>query len=101
MALPDIDTDPCGRAAALRALRDERMLEGTETQVRHRTFDSEREVRFDKFDAAALDRMIREAEAACSALTGAPNPRGRFAMRGGSFGDGNPPYPRRRPSIGP
>lgn len=100
MALPDITTDPCGRAQALRAVRDERILDGNASQTRHRTFDSEREMRFEKFDPAALDRLIREADAACSSLTGQPNPTGRHAMRGGSFGDGNPPYPRRCPTIG-
>lgn len=90
--LPDLLVDPCGRATALRAERDTMVLGGRESLVRTRTFDNERELRYAKGDTVAIDALIREADTACALLIGMPNPRGRRVMRGGSFGDGNPPY---------
>ncbi|MGR3804825.1 hypothetical protein [Marinibacterium profundimaris] len=66
--------DPCGRAAALRALRDEVITGGGVVEIESESGNGlKRRVRYSTADLAGLDREIAAADAAC----GGARPRRR------------------------
>jgi hypothetical protein len=74
--IPTLDADPCGRAAALRGLRDKLMTGRHTEQV---TYEG-KTVRYAQADMKMLNSQIAEAEAACDRLN---NRRGRRFVIGG------------------
>jgi hypothetical protein len=74
-------TNPCERFAALSKAYYALITGALETEIRTRTLDAEEMVRFSRTELNALRNEMRAAEAACRALTGAPNPNRRFAMQ--------------------
>lgn len=77
-------SDPCARAAALRAAYYTLVQGGAETMIRYRGPEGEREVRYKAPDMNTLLSELRVAETECSATTGGPNPGRRYAIRAGA-----------------
>lgn len=73
-------TNPCERFAALSKAYYSLVTGALDTEIRTRNLDAEEMVRFSRADLNTLRNEMRAAEAACCALTGAPNPNRRFAM---------------------
>lgn len=85
--MTDVDwSDPCARAAALKAAYHERLAGGTSSRVRFRSGDNEQEVQTSHSGAslAELKRAWWDAEDECRALQGLPPLRRRFAITAGS-----------------
>lgn len=77
MAIPTIEADPCGRATALRAKRDEIILGQSAAEIDHNQGNGvRRRTVFGKSDLDAIDREIAAADSACARSKG-QSPRGR------------------------
>lgn len=88
--MPTVDwTNPCARAAALRAAYYEVLSGGNVTLIKESANGGEREVRFGKADIQRLSNELQRAEDECAAATGLPARPRRYAIRLGS---------RKRPS---
>lgn len=80
--IPDIVTDPCGRAAALRAISDQLLIGGIAVEVEFEQANgTRRRVKYTGASRDDLRRAIDEAQAACDALNGVCR-TGRFAIGG-------------------
>lgn len=81
-AIPTIETDPCGRLAALREIRDQIM---TGQAVSEAEFEqgngTRRRVRYTTANLEMLNREIVAAGDACALTKGARRP-GRYAIGG-------------------
>lgn len=77
-------TDPCARYAALRTAYFAALSGGSETLIRYKGPEGEREVRYHSQDLELLKSEMAIAQAECAALTGSVNPGRRFAIRLGS-----------------
>lgn len=65
--IPSLADDPCGRAAALRAIRDQVMAGAAVVEgEQHSANGASRRMRFSAANVAMLTREIMAAEAACS-----------------------------------
>jgi hypothetical protein len=73
-------SDPCARAAALRAAYFELVSGSKETEIETRTLDAQERVRFSAADKQTLLAELRAAEAECAASTGGTNSNRRFAI---------------------
>lgn len=84
MQLPLLEEDPCGRAKALRRIRDRLITGQQEFEIEYRANEGVgRRLRYSQADMSRLDAEIAEAMAACAAETGeAPRAR-RFAIQAG------------------
>lgn len=85
--IPTIEADPCGRAAALRAQRDQMLIGGKATEIDNEQGNGvRRRVKFAQADAGRLDAAIAEADKACQIKLGTYR-RKRFAVtpRGGGW----------------
>ncbi len=79
--IPSLEANPCGRATALRGIRDKLITGGGVLEVEQEAgHGGRRRTRFAAANLEALDRAIAEAETACS-LSGGGKPR-RFAIGG-------------------
>ena len=80
--IPTLEADPCGRLAALRAIRDKVVTGGQVLEVElEQGNGTRRRVKYSAADTDALNRMIIEANDACSLQGGGGRPS-RFAIGG-------------------
>jgi hypothetical protein len=88
-------TDPCARAAALRAAYYNLISGQSESLIRHSTTEGDQEVRYARADLPALKAECEASEAECAIANGTavPSRARRFSIRGGSH--------RRRPWFFP
>ncbi|MCR6673239.1 hypothetical protein [Devosia ginsengisoli] len=81
-SIPTLDADPCGRAAALRAVIDKIATGGSATEVEFEAGNgTRRRVRYTQANLTVLNRLLMQAEAACSGNSG----RGKQFAIGGRF----------------
>lgn len=79
--IPTLESDPCARATALRAVRDKLITGATAVESEQEGGNgTRRRVKWTAANLTALDREISVAESACS-LNGGGRPK-RFAMGG-------------------
>lgn len=79
--IPSVTTDPCGRADALRAVRDELIVgEGVQEVEFMGGNGTRRRVRYGTASLDRLDREIEQAQAACDRSKGKRG--GRFVIGG-------------------
>lgn len=76
--------DPCARFAALQDAYYQLISGGTESLVRYKGPEGEREVRFATTNLDALKAELRDADTACAIKNGTAIPSRRFAIRGGA-----------------
>lgn len=76
-------SDPCARYIALRDAYYETVRGGTETLIRYKGPEGEREVRYKQSDLGILLAEMRSAQAECQATTGTKR-TGRYAIRAGA-----------------
>lgn len=77
-------SDACARAKALTDAYYGIVAGGSETLIRHRTEQGEREVRFGAHNLDVLRSEMRAAEDACRATQGLPPINRRFAITAGA-----------------
>ncbi|MBZ8133235.1 hypothetical protein [Afifella sp. IM 167] len=77
-ALPTLEDDPCGRAAALSALRDAIMTGEKIGRIRYRTANGEREIEYRGQSLADVTAELEIARRACEGKSGL---RRRYAKR--------------------
>jgi len=81
VAIPSLETDPCGRAAALRAIKDQIITGGHVLEAEQEAGNgTRRRVKYSAANLDSLDREIMMAAEAC-ALASGKRPR-RFAIGG-------------------
>jgi gpW len=89
-------TDPCARLAALQGAYYNLISGQSESLVRYKGPEGEREVRFAIANLDDLRAEIQVASAACAVVNGQPDPGRRYSIRGRGR---RRPYPLRGPYI--
>lgn len=84
--------DPCARLAALQAAYYSLISGQSESLIRYKGPEGEREVRFSAGHIEALNSEIKLASAQCAAASGTPDASRRYSIRGGARSRPRFPY---------